>query len=107
MNYNSMLKETKNILNHEGAKAYAMTPELELYTAVVTASLTDKFYERSDERVARIVQLIRRVSPEFVARLAVYARTQMYLRSIPLFLLVELVKVHNGDDLVARAWSST
>ena len=107
MNYNSMLKETKNILNHEGAKAYAMTPELELYTAVVTASLTDKFYERSDERVARIVQLIRRVSPEFVARLAVYARTQMYLRSIPLFLLVELAKVHNGDDLVARAVEKT
>ena len=37
MNYNSMLKEMKTEKNYEGAKAYAMTPELELYTAVVTA----------------------------------------------------------------------
>jgi hypothetical protein len=47
------------------------------------------------------------VSPGFVARLAVYARTEMHLRSIPLLLLVELAKVHNGDDLVARAVEKT
>lgn len=43
------------------------------------------------------------MSPEFVARLAVYTRTEMHLRSIPLLLLVELAKIHNGDDLVSRA----
>ena len=47
------------------------------------------------------------MSPEFVARLAVYTRTEMHLRSIPLLLLVELAKVHNGDDLVARAVEKT
>ena len=40
MNWNSKLKEQMTVTNHEGAKAYAMTPELELYTAVVTASLS-------------------------------------------------------------------
>ena len=44
MNYNSMLKEMKTEKNYEGARAYAMTPELELYSAVVTASLSDTFY---------------------------------------------------------------
>ena len=107
MNYNSMLKEMKTEKNYEGAKAYAMTPELELYSAVVTASLSDTFYEKQDERVERIAQLISKVSPEFVARLAVYTRTQMHLRSIPLLLLVELAKVHNGDNLVARAVEKT
>ena len=107
MNYNSMLKEMKTEKNYEGARAYAMTPELELYSAVVTASLSDTFYEKKDERVDRIAQLIRKVSPEFVARLAVYTRTEMHLRSIPLLLLVELAKVHNGDDLVARAVEKT
>ena len=107
MNYNSMLKEMKTEKNYEGARAYAMTPELELYTAVVTASLSDTFYEKQDERVERIAQLIGKVSPEFVARLAVYTRTEMHLRSIPLLLLVELAKIHNGDDLVARAVEKT
>ncbi len=107
MNYNLMLKEMKTETNYEGAKAYAMTPEMELYSAVVTASLSDTFYEMQDERVNRIAQLIGKVSPEYVARLAVYARTEMHLRSIPLLLLVELAKVHNGDDLVARAVEKT
>ena len=107
MNYNSMLKDKKSELNYEGAKAYAMDPELELYSAVVTASLSDSFYEKQDERVDRIAKLIGKVSPEFVARLAVYARTEMHLRSIPLLLLVELAKIHNGDDLVARAVEKT
>ena len=107
MNYNSMLKEEKSVKNYEGAKAYAMTPELELYTAVVTASLSDTNYEKQDERVERICRLIGKVSPEFVARLAVYTRTVMNLRSVPLLLLVELAKVHNGDDLVARAVEKT
>ena len=107
MNYNSMLKEMKTEKNYEGARAYAMTPELELYSAVVTASLCDTFYEKHDERTDRIDQLIGKVSPEFVARLAVYSRTEMHLRSIPLLLLVELAKAHNGDDLVARAVENT
>ena len=101
------MKEQMTVTNHEGAKAYAMTPELELYTAVVTASLSDLCYEKQDERVNRIAVLVGKVSPEFVARLAVYARTQMHLRSIPMLLLVELARVHNGDDLVARAVEKT
>jgi hypothetical protein len=107
MKYNSMLKEMMTGKNHEGAKAYAMTPELELYSAVVTASLSDTFYEKQDERTNRIAQLIGKVSPEFGAQLAVYTRTAMHLRSIPMLLLVELAKVHNGDDLVARAVEKT
>ena len=107
MNYNAKLKEMTTKKNYEGAKTYAMAPELELYTAVVTASLTDTFYEKQDERTDRIAQLIGKVSPEFVARLAVYTRTVMHLRSIPLLLLVELAKVHNGDNLVARAVEKT
>ena len=107
MKFDSILKKTGLVTNHEGAQAYAMTPELELYTAVVTASLSDLFYEKQDERVERISKLVSKVSPDFVARLAVYTRTEMHLRSIPLLLLVELAKVHNGDDLVARAVEKT
>ena len=84
MNYNSMIKEKETVMNHEGEKAYKMTPEMELYTAVVTSALSDKFYESNDERMERIAALIRQVDPQFVAKLAVYTRTQMNLRSIEL-----------------------
>ncbi|MBO4380183.1 MAG: TROVE domain-containing protein, partial [Muribaculaceae bacterium] len=79
----------------------------ELYTAVVTTSLDDSFYERGGERVNRIVELIGKVQPMFVAQLAVYTRTVMNLRSVPLLLLVELARRHNGDDLVSRAVEKT
>ena len=97
-----MIMESRTILNHEGELAYRLSPEMELYTAVVTASLSDKFYEAGSEQMNRILQLVSKVSPEFVARLAVYTRTEMHLRSVPLLLVVALAKVHSGDDLVAR-----
>lgn len=75
---------------------------MELYTAVVTASLSDKFYEAGSEQMNRILELVSKVSPEYVAKLAVYTRTEMHLRSVPLLLVVALAKAHSGDDLVAR-----
>ena len=107
MNYNSMIKGKGTMTNYEGAKAYAMTPEMELYTAVVTCAMSDKYYEKGSDRMERISNLIRKVDPTFVAKLAVYARTQMNLRSVPLFLIVELAKIHNGDSLVKRTIEKT
>lgn len=107
MRFNAKKDGEGEVLNHEGAKAFAMTPKLELYTAVVTASLDDKFYESNDERMKRIASLVAKVDPLFVAQLAVYVRTKMYLRSVPLLLLVELAKVHRGDDLVSRTVAQT
>lgn len=88
--------------NYEGAKAYTLTPEIELYTAVATAGLNKTYYEKADKKLDRIKALIQKVSPEFVAKLAVYTRTQMYLRSIPLVLAVELAKTNSGTGLVSK-----
>jgi 60 kDa SS-A/Ro ribonucleoprotein len=102
MFFNNKAKAQKTTINHEGAKAFTMTPELELYTAVVTSTLSDKFYENGGERVERIRLLMKRCDPVFVAKLAIYAREQMHLRSMPLVLSVELAKIHAGNDLVSR-----
>ncbi|MEL6802976.1 MAG: TROVE domain-containing protein, partial [Bacteroidota bacterium] len=72
------------------------------YSAVVTSTLSNTFYEGDMDRVLRIRGLINQVDPEFVAQLAIYAREKMNLRSIPLVLTVELAKVWSGDDLVYR-----
>lgn len=100
--FNTKTSGSLKTTNHEGADAYALTPELELYTLVVTTNFSDKFYEDNDERINRLRGLISKVSPEFVAQLAVYAREEMHLRSIPLVLAVELAGIHNNDNLVSR-----
>ena len=96
-------KRNSRLTNYEGAKVWKLSPEMELYTAVVTASLSKQFYEDTSGRLDRIIHLIKMVKPEFVAKLAIYTREKMHLRSIPLVLLVELSKVHNGDSLVKNA----
>ena len=104
MSYNEQLRCDYLTTNHEGAIAWRMTPEWELYTTVVTTmGVEDKFYESGEDRVRRIADLVRKVKPEFVAQLAVYTREQMHLRSVPLLLLVELAQCHHGDSLVSRA----
>ncbi len=102
MSFNSMLRIQNKSKNHVGAKAYVMPPELELYTAVVATALCNNFYEDKDGRISRISELVKKVPHEFTAKLAVYTRNEMHLRSVPLLLITELAKIHNGDNLVAR-----
>lgn len=103
MKFNFALKsKAKETVNHEGAKAFVLTPQLELYTAVATAGLSDQFYEKAADKVQRIRELIAKNDPAFVAKLAIYAREQMYLRSIPLVLAVELAKQQSGNAVVGQ-----
>lgn len=79
--------------NYEGEGAYKLRPEHELYQRVCTASLQPSFYESEEERADRIRELLEQVEPEFAWKLASYARNQMGLRSVPVFLAVELTKL--------------
>ena len=102
MRFNTKIRRTNKVRNHAGAEAYTLTPALELYTSVVTTTLANKFYQTDQQRLERIRTLVAQNQPEFVAKLAVYAREQMHLRLVPLVLTVELAKVHRGDSLVSR-----
>ncbi|TCD12637.1 TROVE domain-containing protein [Pedobacter frigidisoli] len=105
MKFNFFNTRKQITTNHENAKAYTMTPELELYAAVVTTGLNDSFYESGNTRLNRIKELIAKCDPTFVARLAIYARTEMNLRSVPMVLSVELAKRISGDSIVSKTVS--
>ncbi len=105
MKFNLITRKKRVIENLAGAKAYSMTPEYELYAAVVTTGLNGSYYESANSRLDRIIKLIQKCDPEFVAKLAVYARNNMYLRSIPLVLTVELAKQSTGNSLVSSTVS--
>ncbi|WP_207434573.1 TROVE domain-containing protein [Sabulibacter ruber] len=107
MRFNVFKAKETETLNHEGALAWKLGPKAELYAATVTASLQDSFYQTATARLEQLQVLVAQNEPEFVAKLALYARTHMHLRSVPLVLLVELALVHRGDNLVSRAVAQT
>lgn len=96
------VRTTNKLTNHAGGTAYGLDERTELYSAVVTTSLSNTFYEKAGERMERIRMLIELNEPEFVARLAVYGRQRMHLRSVPLVLAVELAKLQSGNTVVGK-----
>ena len=99
----NLLNKAKSEVNYEGAKAFSLDKRTDLYSAVVTTSLSNKFYESGNDRLARIQSLIAQNDAAFVAKLAIYARSKMYMRSVPLVLAVELAKTQSGKGIVNKA----
>lgn len=100
--FNQPAVDPTKTTNKAGGGAYTLSSEMELYSTVCTASLYRKYYESPQETVQRVRDLVAECDAEFVAKLAVYAREEMNLRTIPLVLAVELARVHSGDNLVSR-----
>jgi len=73
--------------NYEGDKAYKPSAELELFLRFLTNYVReDKFYTSADEDFNDFVEAFKKAAmkdPEFVAKLVVYAREEMNLRSAP------------------------
>lgn len=88
---------TPNTVTFEGAPSYKFDSMMELYMAVSTCLMGEpKFYESGDERSKRIRRLIAKAvsagEVEMVAKLAVYCRETLNLRSVPIFITVSLAK---------------
>lgn len=91
------VSSTPTAVTYEGAPAFEKGYQMELYQAVVTSLFGEgKFYEGADERAKRMGRLVRKCveqgDAEFVAKLAMYARERMYLRAVPIFIVVTLAK---------------
>ncbi len=52
-------KNSNKTTNHEGGKAYSLTPERDLYVLVCSSLMEEKFYEKSDEQLQRLKKLIK------------------------------------------------
>ncbi|MDE1814303.1 MAG: TROVE domain-containing protein, partial [Thaumarchaeota archaeon] len=79
-------------LNEEGGMAFSLSPEIELYQRIATCLVNEpKFYGSSDEltRIQQLIGYISQNNPEFILKLANYARNELRLRTIPVVMLVE------------------
>jgi len=101
--FNEKRTNPRKTSNHEGGLAFTLTPEMNLYSQVCTASLQPKFYEPSTQaQLSCLRAAISKVDPELVCKLAVYAREKMYLRSVPLVLIIELLKNFNEGNQAGK-----
>jgi 60 kDa SS-A/Ro ribonucleoprotein len=76
--------------NEENAPAYALTPKQALAQYAATGCLTQTFYAGASEQLAVVLDLCEKVSPEFVAKTAVYARERGLMKDMPALLLAVL-----------------
>lgn len=81
-----MLIPKTDALNSELAPAYALAPKQALAQYAATGCLGRTFYATAKEQLDRVLELCDKVEPGFVARLAVYSRTQSFMKDMPALL---------------------
>jgi len=92
--------------NKEGGLAFKMDAKTELYTRASTAMIREpKFYDKNGEGDDEMIKLIGEVAKadgEFALKLASYCRNELYLRSVPMVLLVEACKYPESKKFVRK-----
>jgi 60 kDa SS-A/Ro ribonucleoprotein len=81
---------TPNTVNEAGGTAYSFSDEHALAQYVVTGCMNNVFYSTAEEQAATIIRLAQSVQPEFLAKLAVYAREKAFMKDSPALLLAVL-----------------
>jgi hypothetical protein len=93
---------TNKTTNLAGGKAYAMTPELELVSALLTSFLEDKFYQKGSDRITAITTAFGKVDPLFAAKAAIYARNEFGMRSVSHVVAGTIAGTVKGEEWTKR-----
>ena len=83
-----------NTTNMASAKAYILSDKHALAQFAVTGTFADGFYTTADTQLAQVKELLSKVDPTFVAKLAVYARENTFMKDMPALLLAHLAAVN-------------
>jgi 60 kDa SS-A/Ro ribonucleoprotein len=79
-----------NVLNREWAPAYEYGPEHKLAQLAATGTLQDNFYSAAEVQLGEVLDVARKVEPNFVAKAAVYARGRGAMKDMPALLAAYL-----------------
>lgn len=86
------------VVNEMGEMAFNLSAKEELINTVLTTFVQDSYYEQESEIVTRIKDCVDKIDPLFVAKLAIYARTEGNMRSSSHLLAALVVKYISGYD---------
>ena len=87
----ALIPQTERV-NSENAPAYALAPKQALAQYAATGCFGRTFYATADEQLTRVLELCDGVDPRFVAQLAIYSRTQSFMKDMPALLCAWLVR---------------
>jgi hypothetical protein len=94
-------RETKHVpsaVNEMGTAAYVLDPREELVSTVLTTFVQKSYYESENTILKRIREAALACDPLFVAKTAVYARTEANMRSSSHVLATELAPRVSGTE---------
>lgn len=101
-------RKSQILTTHEGAPVKRIDAEAQLRRSVMACLLWEsEFYESGVKIADRIADLCDDVAPDKIAAMAVEARTQMYLRHVPLWLTRLLAQRVSGNGRRDGLVSST
>lgn len=86
--------------NRAGGRAYSMPPKHALAQLATTGCLNSTFYVSGEDQLATVLELSAKIEPEFLARLALYARQRGNMKDMPA-LLTAILSVR-GPGLMAE-----
>ncbi len=81
-----------NTTNEAGGVAYELAPKEQLAQYVCTGTLNQCFYTTAEAQLDKVIELCEQVEPEFIAKAALYARENGYMKDMPALLLGILSK---------------
>src|SRR5204862_405315 len=85
-NLRDVLIPQTDTVNSENAAAYALAPKQALAQYAATGCFGRTFYATADEQLTRVLELCVVVDPKFVAQIAIYSRTQSFMKDMPALL---------------------
>lgn len=85
-------------INEAGGAAYAFSPEHALAQYAATGCLNSTFYASADDQLQAVLELARRVTPRFLAQVAIYAREKGAMKDMPA-LLCAVLATRDGEML--------
>lgn len=88
--------QTQKTINLAGGEAYKESDKLELVSLLLTSFAQNSFYEKEEKTNDRLIDLIKRNDPLFVAKSAIYARNEFGMRSISHITASEVAKYISG-----------
>ena len=79
-----------DVVNESGGVAYALTPKQQLAQFAATGCFNTTFYASGEDQLAKVIDLASRIEPEFVAKVALYARAKGHMKDMPALLAAVL-----------------
>lgn len=101
--FNQPTQGARKTTNKEGGTAYKMFDKDKLVTFVMTSFFNEnKFYGDTSKELVQTAKAIMNKDPEFVAKLAIYAREVFHMRSVTHVLAVELANHPQGREFARK-----